>query len=179
MDPITDQCGVEQGGISSSDYYKVYNNQQLQEAQDSLLGVPIGPVTISSIGQADDVVLLSNDIYALQALLDLSLSYCRKNHVTLCSEKTKLQVYSTKSTEMEAFYSKIISPITMEGKQLNFVSETEHVGVVRSTHGNLPHILERSTAASRPAGHPDGKANPGSPDLLLEVFHSFSYCLIQ
>ena len=146
MGPITDECGVEQGGISSSDYYKVYNNQQLQEAQESLLGVPIGPVTISSIGQADDVVLLSNDIYALQALLDLSLSYCRKNHVTLCSEKTKLQVYSTKSTEMEAFYSKIISPITMDGKQLNFVSETEHVGVVRSNHGNLPHILERFTA---------------------------------
>ena len=34
----------------------------------------------------------------------------------------------------------------MDGKQLNFVSETEHVGVVRSTHGNLPHILERFTA---------------------------------
>jgi hypothetical protein len=61
MGPINDQCGVEQ--INSSDYYKVYNNEQLQVAQDSECGVNIGPVTISSISQADDVALISNAIY--------------------------------------------------------------------------------------------------------------------
>ena len=87
MGPILDECGVEQGGVNSSDYYNVYNNDQLLQSQESMLGVPIGPATISSIGQADDVALVSNGIYALQGLFDLSLSYCRKHHITLCPEK--------------------------------------------------------------------------------------------
>ena len=73
MGPIKDECGVEQGGKNSSDFYKVYNNEQLNDAQESEFGVPLGPVTVSGIGQADDVALLSNDLHALQGLLDLSL----------------------------------------------------------------------------------------------------------
>ena len=73
MGPIKDECGVEQGGINSSDLYKVYNNEQLSLAQDSQFGVPLGPVIISALGQADDVVLLANSLHALQGLFDLSL----------------------------------------------------------------------------------------------------------
>ena len=29
-----------------------------------------------------------------------------------------------------------------------------------------------ASEASRPEGNPEGKANPGSPELLLEVYHS-------
>ena len=76
MGPIHDECGVEQGGISSSEYFKVYNNDQLNLAQSSKFGVELGPLTISSVGQADDVGLLSDDIHALQGLLDLSLYFC-------------------------------------------------------------------------------------------------------
>ena len=146
MGPIKDQCGVEQGGVNSSDYYKVYNNEQLRAAQESELGVNIGPVTISSIGQADDVVLVSNDIYALQGLLDLSLNYCSKYNVKLSPGKTKIQVFCTKSSELTAFYSKIVSPINVEGKIIEFVKEAEHVGTVRAVDGNLPHLLSRFSA---------------------------------
>ena len=99
MGPIKDECGVEQGGINSSDFYKIYNNEQLNLAQESGFGVPLGPVTISGLGQADDVALISNNLNALQGLLDLSLYYCRKYHVSLSTEKTKLQVFSAKSSE--------------------------------------------------------------------------------
>ena len=37
--------------------------EQLEVAQNSDLGVAIGPVTISCIGQADDVALVSNYIF--------------------------------------------------------------------------------------------------------------------
>ena len=49
MRPINDECGVEQGGISSGEYYKVYNNDQLNLAPASKFGVEVGPVTISSV----------------------------------------------------------------------------------------------------------------------------------
>ena len=41
MGPIHDQRGVEQGGPNSSDHYKIYNNEQLREAQESGLGSSI------------------------------------------------------------------------------------------------------------------------------------------
>ena len=46
MGPIHDNRGLEQGGISSSDLYKLYNNEQAQPAQDSALGVKLDHLTI-------------------------------------------------------------------------------------------------------------------------------------
>ena len=131
MGPIADECGVEQGGINSSDFYKVYNNEQLDLAQKSGFGVPLGPVIVSSIGQADDVALLSNSLHSLQALIDLSMYYCSKYHVTLSTEKTKLQVYSNRTTEDEACIARATSTLNIAGQPINFVDDAEHVGVLR------------------------------------------------
>ena len=146
MGPIHDQCGVEQGGVNSSDYYKVYNNEQLELAQDSNLGVPLGPVTISAIGQADDVALISNNLHALQGLLDLADFYCQKYHVSLSTEKTKLLAFCSKPLEMATFYSKTATTINIGSDVIEFVDEAEHVGTLRSVDGNLPHLISRFTA---------------------------------
>ena len=50
MGPIQDTLGVEQGGVCSDSFYKCINNEQLEMAQSSGLGVSIG-----DIGQAEDV----------------------------------------------------------------------------------------------------------------------------
>ena len=114
--PINDECGVEQGGKNSSDFFKVYNNAQIDLAQQSELGVVFGPITISSIGQADDVALLSNDQHALQALIDLSTYYCQKFHVTLAPGKTKLQLYDTPKMGIEIFCAKSTSNLKIGGQ---------------------------------------------------------------
>ena len=63
MGPAKDGTGFEQGGINSSDFYKLYNNEQLKSAQDSKLGVDIESQVISGVGQADDVMLASSSLY--------------------------------------------------------------------------------------------------------------------
>ena len=63
MGPIHDNRGLEQGGISSSDLYKLYNNEQAQAAQDSALGVELDHSNqniVSCISLADDAILLSS-----------------------------------------------------------------------------------------------------------------------
>ena len=62
MGPINDEQGLEQGGISSSEFYKIFGKEQLSLAQHSNLGVPLGSVMVAAIGQANDTVLTSNDI---------------------------------------------------------------------------------------------------------------------
>ena len=114
MGPISDKWGVKQGGRTPVIFYKVYNNKQLDVAQDSQLGVELGgssPLVVSAIGQADDVVLVSNDIFALQSLLQLAMNYCKMHHVTLRADKTKLQVFSNNSTDLLAYYGTVVSPV--------------------------------------------------------------------
>ena len=60
MGPSADDTGFEQGGINSSEYYKLYNNEQLITTQLSNLGVNINSCVVSSIGQADDVIHVAN-----------------------------------------------------------------------------------------------------------------------
>ena len=62
MGPILDEQGLEQGGINSSDLYRVFGKEQLTDAQKSGLGVKLGNAIIGSIGQADDTALVTNDI---------------------------------------------------------------------------------------------------------------------
>jgi hypothetical protein len=51
--------------------------------------------------------------------------------------------YSNNAKKFQAYYDKIVSPVNIDGIKVNFVEEAEHVGVTRSTMGNLPHIINR------------------------------------
>ena len=91
MGPIHDQHGTEQGGVNSSDFHKLYNNELLYAFQKSKQGVYLGDkLVVSAVRQADDVVLCSNNIYMLFNLLSLALEYCEQFIVKICADKTKL-----------------------------------------------------------------------------------------
>ena len=173
MGPIIDEQGLEQGGVNSSDLYKIFGKEQLASAQESKLGVPLGNLTISGIGQADDCALLSNNIYFLLYLLRLSQDFCKKYLVNICAEKTKLQVFSTKKTDEVANYSVMTNPISIDGEKIDFVNIAEHVGIVRATSGNLPAILDRFTAHKKALGavlHAGvARGHRGNPAASLRV----------
>ena len=150
MGPISDQVGVEQGGVSSGDFYKIYARSQLQMAQDSHLGVKLSKtLAVSAIGQADDTVLVANNLHSLQNLLQLSLYYCKKYNVELCPGKTILQAMSSKRQATELIYLKELSPIILKGSRLAFKENAEHVGIIRSAAGNLPNIMNRISSHKR------------------------------
>ena len=153
MGPVQDQQGVEQGGTNSSDQYKIYNNEQFDTAQDSKFGVTLGNLTISSIGQADDSVLLSSSFNQLAHLLHLTLQYCKKYKVELTPEKTQLQVSAPPFFKAEVQYYKSTNFLSIADIPLTFTASSEHVGIIRSsTSGNSPHILQRITAHKRSLG---------------------------
>ena len=149
MGPIKDEHGLEQGGCNSSDSYKIYNNDLLRTVQSSAQGVHIGnDVVISGIGQADDIALVSNNIFNLYNILHLTIVYCKQYHVELCHDKTKLLYFPASSTHPDVIYN----PIKVNNQQINFSKQAEHVGVVRSPSGNLPHLLGRFAAHRKALG---------------------------
>ena len=122
-------------GVNSSDLYQILNNEQLSIPQETNFGVSFTKsedVHIASIGQADDTVLVSNDLVKLKFLLKLTLNFCQKYHIELSSSKTKLQVYLPSSlSSYEDVYKNSVN-IDIDGIPIEFVDTTEHVGVIRS-----------------------------------------------
>ena len=140
MGPINDELGLEQGGCTSSEAYKVYNNDLLKTLQDSEQGVDMGNgLVVSGVGQADDIALMSNDIFNLNNLLYLALNYCKNFNIELCSDKTKLIMLKRHwDQNILAF-----NPIRVNGKQISLSDRAEHVGIIRSEQGNIPNLMNR------------------------------------
>ena len=151
MGPISDELGLEQGGPNSSEHYKIYNNEQLITAQERGFGTTISGFPVAAVGQADDTALISNDIHQLQCLLNLSVLYCNKHQVQLSPGKTKLLMFSNKDTDYTK-YTKQLSPLHIAGTPIEFANIAEHVGVLRSVSGNLPHIHQRIVNHKRSLG---------------------------
>jgi hypothetical protein len=171
--PIIDESGLEQGGVPSSDFYKIYGKEQITTAQDSSLGVKVGNEIISGIGLADDTALVSNDIHKLLLLLKLTEEFCKRFHVKLCAAKTKLQVYHTKEMQTMVNYAMETNPLQIDGKKINFVGTAEHVGLLRSSSGNHLTLLDRITAHNKAHGavlHTGmARGHHGNPAASLHV----------
>ena len=146
LSPVRDTTGFERGGINSRDFYKLYNNSQLKTAQSSSLGVHIGSSVVSAIGQADDVMLAANSLDNLRLQTQLTESYCASYRVKLVSSKTKLLPMHSPRHAHLVDYAKLANSVTIDGTTVQFVHEAEHVGVIRSTAGNMPHILQRNAS---------------------------------
>ena len=146
MGPSNDDTGFEQGGVNSGDFYKLYNNEQLKTSQSTDLGVDIVSSVISALAQADDVMHASNTISNLNLLATLTEAYCRKYRVKLVLSKTKLLVFYKPCHQLIVDHAKLINPITIDGVPVKFSSEAEHVGVILSTSGNMPNLLNRITS---------------------------------
>ena len=106
----------------------------------------MGNLTVSSIGQADDTLLMSNDIVNLSYLFKLNDDFCSTYLVENCAEKTKLQVFSTIDMAVEVTCAEAVNPVKVNGQPIPFSSLAEHVGILRSVTGNGPTILARMSA---------------------------------
>ena len=122
-------------------------------AQDSALGVSFGKdLVVSAIGQADDTVVVSNDLHKLNCLLQLSLAFCKKYNVSLSPGKTKLQVMFTPDMKTVVDHAVATIPLVIDGCRIGFEENVEHVGLLRSSAGNLPAILDRFSAHNKALG---------------------------
>ena len=138
------EVGVEQGNLNSGDFYKIYAKSLSQMAQESNLGVELArDIVVSRFCQADDILHLSNNLYSLQNLLQLSLYYCSKYNVELSPEVTKLQVITQKRLFKEVEYLKEFSPVQINNIKLKFHDSAEHVGIIHAVSGNLQNLVSR------------------------------------
>ena len=64
--------GVRQGGILSTDMYKVYDNKLLDRLESAMLGIRIGGINCNGPTCADDTTVVTEERGPLQTLLSIS-----------------------------------------------------------------------------------------------------------
>ena len=134
------KAGVEQGGVPSSEEFQLIENEELKITGSSGLGLVLGQENVSSIGAADDVVLLAPTLRELQSLINLSLKISDKYFMKLVKDKTKLLIFRPKNYVSFDYWLEI-QPLTIQGTTVVPSQEAEHVGVTRWSSGsNIPAI---------------------------------------
>ena len=91
----------------------------------------------------------------------------------MSSSKTKLLAYTPRSANTYVDYYKLITPINIHGSDVKFSDTAEHVGVLRSPTGNMPHILQRigkhQKALAAVLFNGLGKKHRGNPAASLKI----------
>ena len=84
--------GVLQGGIVSPKLFNLYLSDMC-EYLDQTCGVKINSTTYTHLLYADDLVLISESQDGMQTLLDNLEAYCRKWHLIINSQKSKVMIF--------------------------------------------------------------------------------------
>ncbi|MEW8547615.1 MAG: reverse transcriptase family protein, partial [Candidatus Thiodiazotropha sp.] len=138
--------GVRQGGILSTDLYKVYNNRLLDRLMCTGMGARIGNVCCVAPTCADDVALASDDKVTLQSLVDIAVDYSKM-------ELYKLQPVKSVVLEMlngsRKKVNKSAGDLVMDGEPMPVVEKTTHVGINRSNDSDETTVSENVIKARR------------------------------
>ena len=126
---ISEQTGVKQGHIKSSDHYKIYINPLLDTVDSAKLGVWIGPINVGDSACADDEYLMSDSQTKLQALLDIAQFYGDMYLVTYGAAKTKVTVIGS---DIDMRYYRDLAPWQLDGQKVKVTVDNEHLGQVVS-----------------------------------------------
>lgn len=126
--PFEISQGIRQGGILSTDLYKLYQNPLLNTLQSSGLGARIGDIVCNASACADDLALNSNNNEDTQVLIDIAVDYSDREQYKLQPLKSvSLNIYPTSFQENKA------SPVKFKLKdtEMPCVKSGAHLGMKR------------------------------------------------
>ena len=89
--------GVKQGGPLSPRLFAIYIEDLIDEIGKSGKGIKFGDIRIDVILYADDILLISDNLQALQSLLDITEDYGRKWEIKFNPEKTVFMEFGSQS----------------------------------------------------------------------------------
>ena len=177
MGPIDDDRGVEQGGIKSNRQFQLVSDNELEAANSSGLGIPIGDTNISALGLADDESLVAPTSERLQALIHIVEYVSTYHNLVNVPVKTKILVINPKRSPI----SDTNKTIVVGGVPVLPSKEALHLGVLRSSshNSNSPAVLSRMSSHSKSLwgvlSFGSAKNHRASPASALRV--ELLYCL--
>ena len=136
---IFDRAGGRQGGVLSTDFYKVYVDPYLDRVTNLMIGGIVGEIPCPIPTCADDMTELSDSKEELQTLVDEGDDYSTLERYLLQPVKSVVMPVpgrGKKPVDTGDFVW------TINGKPMPIVQETTHMGIKRSAISNEATVEE-------------------------------------
>ncbi|XP_053406291.1 uncharacterized protein LOC128559140 [Mercenaria mercenaria] len=120
------QQGVRQGGVLSTDLYKIYVNPLLNRLQDANIGSTIGGVRCSARACADDICLCAEAASDSQELLNIAVEFANMERYLLQPAKSvHIRIHHQRRTKHQ-------QSLFMNDSKLSSVKKSLHLGIIRT-----------------------------------------------
>ena len=169
-----EEQGVRQGGILSTDFYKVYNDGLLDRLTIAKNATRIGPVICVAPACADDTVVAADCPEVLQSLLDIGVNYSKMERYILQPVKSVVIEILNK---LRRSREKSNNSWDLDGDNMPTVDKTMHVGICRSAGTDETAVAEnvkkaRRTLYSLMSAGLHGE-NGLDPETSLHLYHIY------
>ncbi|MCG7879544.1 MAG: reverse transcriptase family protein [Candidatus Thiodiazotropha taylori] len=164
------QQGVRQGGVLSTDLYKIYANPLLDRLEKIDNGAKIGDIGCAAPACADDVAVASSKPEPLQSLINTSADYGSMEHYEFQLAKSVILKIDAAEEDQDYVW-------TLNGEPMPVVTESMHVGILRSASTQTTAVAENIKKARRtlyslmPSGcHGHNGLDPETTIHLLQTY---------
>ncbi|KAL0860785.1 hypothetical protein ABMA27_009329 [Loxostege sticticalis] len=117
-------CGVRQGGLTSPKLFNLYVNDLIVGLSSKRIGCRVDDVTINNISYADDMVLLSPTVRALNELLKMCEEYAKAHGLTYNVKKSEFLVFKAVGGKCP----ESVPAIKLNGVELKRVTKFKYLG---------------------------------------------------
>ena len=165
--------GVRQGGTLSVPLYKLHIHPLPQKLEESKFGLSLGGAHIGTQTCADDMVLMANNEWDLQAMIDITEHFASQRRYTLHPNKSCVLHINQSCVES-------LSQFHLCGEQMSTVNEVTHLGITRRSDRRLTQLVEervkrgRRTIYALFGGGLHGNNGLGTERTLL-IYHSYAH----
>lgn len=127
-----DLQGVRQGGIPSTELFKGRGDHLLCALENSGLGYKVGPIDLSAPTCADDMVLITDNLIALQEMLTIAELDAERERFDYSTTKTAVVTFNStlKCSALES-----CSWLKLNGETLQVSDKETHLGIQRTPDG--------------------------------------------
>jgi len=166
--------GVLQGGIVSPKLFNLFLSD-MSDYFEQRCGVSVNGVTFTHLLYADDLVLVSEDADGMQVLLDNLADYCRKWHLLINSQKSKVMIINPNRGNRAVVNNRQFS---IENETLEIVDSYKYLGHIfcnsTRTHNMMHDHLATQAQRAMHALKERVKSTVGylSPKVSLKMFDS-------
>ena len=171
-DEFKSENSLRQGDNLSPTLFGLYINSLITELKQSQCGVSIADTKVCCLAYADDIMLIGEDAWDLQEMLDILNDWCTKWRVMINVNKTKVMHIRKKTVP------RCEHVLSAGGIALGYVNQYKYLGVLMDEHLSLdPMVDQLSEAGSHALGQIIGKTHDNF-DLGYSSFtKNFESCM--